>query len=311
MASHWVKDYFTFTKRERIAIIILVLSILAVYFLPTLFSNHPSSFNERDKVRLDSLAQLFNEPDSAQLRQPVATNTQQNNPRKIELFSFDPNTASANDWARLGINQKTVSIIQHYIQRGGKFHTADDLKKIYSLTHEDYERLKTFIRIEGGTPQRISHADSSKIKIPDTSFHYGRLRKDFFAIEINSVDSTTLCRLPGIGGKLAARIIRFRDRLGGFYSIDQVAETYGLPDTTFNKIRPFLNLGAKPLVTININEANVDRLRQHPYISWSTARALVQYREQHGAFKAVEELSKISAFGSDQLKRLFPYLSTY
>ena len=311
MSSNWVKDYFTFTKRERIAIIILVSLILSVYFLPTLFSSHPASLNEKDRARLDSLAQLFNEPDSAVVTHPISNYTYHNSQREFELFSFDPNTASPNDWARLGINQKTIQIIEHYIQRGGKFRKADDLKKIYGLRQRDYERLKPYIKIETERPAAIANVDSFRRKVPDTLFQNERIRKDFFAVEINIVDSATLCRLPGIGNKLASRIIHFRDRLGGFYSIDQISETYGLPDTTFNKIKSFLTLGSRSLVTINVNEADVDRLRQHPYISWSMARALVQYRDQHGPFKSVEELSKISVFGNDQLKRLIPYLSTY
>jgi competence ComEA-like helix-hairpin-helix protein len=116
--------------------------------------------------------------------------------------------------------------------------------------------------------------------------------------------------LPGIGSKLANRIIRFRDKLGGFYSVEQVGETYGLPDSTFQKIKPFLILGDRPLVRININTADAATLKEHPYIGWTAARALVAYRAQHGPFSTIEDVEKVSPILADQIKRLIPYLST-
>jgi competence ComEA-like helix-hairpin-helix protein len=130
-------------------------------------------------------------------------------------------------------------------------------------------------------------------------------------IELNSTDTSELIRLPGIGNKLANRIIHFRDRLGGFYSVEQVAETYGVPDSTFKKIKPFLILGNKPLNRININEADATRLKEHPYIGWRAANSIVEYRRQHGPFQRVEDILLVGTILPEQLKRLIPYLSTY
>jgi DNA uptake protein ComE-like DNA-binding protein len=69
-----------------------------------------------------------------------------------------------------------------------------------------------------------------------------KLRFTIFIIDINSADTTSFIALPGIGSKLAARIINFRDKLGGFYSVAQVGETFGLPDSTFQKIKQYLKL---------------------------------------------------------------------
>jgi len=311
MSSNWIKDYLTFNKQERIAIIILVSMIVSVYFLPSFFPNNFKLPDEKERARFDSLAQLFNEADSEQAKRPMVNFSSTKDEPETELFLFDPNNASAGDWQKLGINEKTIRTIIHYLQKGGRFRSANDLKKIYGLRQADYAKLEPYIRIKNreDVPQGVKYSTTRKAL--DTIRYNQSSKKEFFVVELNEVDSASLCKLPGIGNKLASRIIHFRDKLGGFYTIEQVAETYGLPDTTFIKIKPFLNLGTKPVTTININEANVDRLRTHPYISWSMARALVQYREQHGPFKAVDDISKISVFGSDQLKRLIPYLSTY
>ena len=109
---------------------------------------------------------------------------------------------------------------------------------------------------------------------------------------VNEADTTAFIALPGIGTKLATRIISFREKLGGFYSVDQVGETYGLSDSSFQKIRPYLvNAGVVRLM--DLNAVTAEELKDHPYFRWALARAIVAYRNQHGPFKDLSEL-KIS-----------------
>jgi competence ComEA-like helix-hairpin-helix protein len=125
--------------------------------------------------------------------------------------------------------------------------------------------------------------------------------------DINSADVNAFIALPGIGEKLAGRIINFRDKLGGFYAVEQVKETYGLPDSTFQMIRQYLklNTGVKK---ININTASKEDLKSHPYIRWNLANAIVEYRNQHGAFKTLEELKNIVVIDETTYKKTSPYL---
>ena len=105
-----------------------------------------------------------------------------------------------------------------------------------------------------------------------------------YVIDINTADTSAFISLPGIGSKLAARIVNFRDKLGGFYSIDQVGETFGLPDSTFQKIKQYLKLENTSIKKININTATVDELKAHPYIKYSVANPIIAYRNEHGPF---------------------------
>lgn len=114
--------------------------------------------------------------------------------------------------------------------------------------------------------------------------------------------------MPGIGNKLAARIVNFRDKLGGFYSLNQLAEVYGLPDSTFQKLSGRFKLSAEDIVVININTADVNDLKQHPYIKWNAANAIVEFRRQHGNYKSLEELLQIDFIAPDLLKKVSPYL---
>jgi competence ComEA-like helix-hairpin-helix protein len=216
------------------------------------------------------------------------------------IFYFDPNTLNAEGWKQLGVNERTIRTITHYLQKGGTFRVAEDLKRIYGLSKMDCEKLIPYVRIE-------SAAESSKLKYQNDSARKPR-SPVLTPIDINSADTTAFILLPGIGSKLATRIINFREKLGGFYSIDQVGETFGLPDSTFQKIKRFLKLPDPVVKNININTATLEELKTHPYIRWQLAKSIVAYRNEHGAFKSLEELKNIMAITMQHYEKMVPYL---
>ena len=315
MPSNFARDYLSFTKKERIGIITLVTLILSVYFLPQLFPKNDvkptakeiSAFQELANELEDEDSEKPNEASMATLTNPVpVVDTRE----KTTVFNFDPNTIGVEDWKRLGIRARTAETIRRYISKGGQFKKPEDLEKIYGLRHEDFLRLEPYVRITANTPTIFTEKEKP-YHARDTPFVTKAMVRKISVVELNTADTVALINLPGIGPALARRIIHFRDRLGGFYSIDQVKETYGVSDSTFNIIKPYLILGNTPVTHININAADAATLKQHPYFTWAMANALVQYREQHGPFQHLEDLSAINAILPDQLKRLIPYLSIY
>jgi competence protein ComEA len=129
-------------------------------------------------------------------------------------------------------------------------------------------------------------------------------------IDINEADTTAWMSLPGIGPVLANRIIRYRNRLGGFYAISQVAETFGLPDSTFVKIQASLQLNKVSLKNLDINQMDEKSLAQHPYIHYKLARLIVLYRSNNGPFREAEELLGIPLVDDSIYRKLEPYIKT-
>lgn len=223
------------------------------------------------------------------------------NNTKHELFYFDPNTLSPEGWQRLGVREKTIVTIQKYLNKGGHFYKVDDLKKIYGIDVNDFSRWQPYIRI------KTNRDSSMKTKFENKKQQFSN-KPTYNAIDVNTCDTTAFIALPGIGSKLALRIINFRDKLGGFYSIDQIDEIYGLPDSTFQKIKPYLKLEKIDLKKININTATKDEMKSHPYIKWTLANAIVEYRNQHGNFLSLEDLKKINLIPDELFNKLEPYL---
>jgi competence ComEA-like helix-hairpin-helix protein len=130
----------------------------------------------------------------------------------------------------------------------------------------------------------------------------------YSAIDINIADTSAFVSLPGIGSKLASRIVSFREKLGGFCTIEQIGETYGLPDSTFQKIKQYLKIDNPSLKKIDLNTATVDDLKIHPYIRLSLANPIVAYRNEHGAFSKIEDIKKVMAVTDEIYKKIAPYL---
>ena len=209
---------------------------------------------------------------------------------KPVLFYFDPNTINPEQWKALGLRDKTIQTIHNYRERGGRFSSPQDLQKIYGLHPDDYQRLLPFVRIAHDIPR------TNDQKTATTPFRNASTHKLVSSepIDINTADTAAWISLRGIGTKLASRIVNFRQKLGGFFSVDQVAETYALPDSTFLKIRPLLKMSDSLPARMDINTADANTLKQHPYIRWNLANAIVQYRNQHGAFKSIDDLQQLA-----------------
>ena len=218
-----------------------------------------------------------------------------------EVFAFDPNTAGDEEWKRMGLTSKTIKTLNNFRSKGGKFYRREDLQKIWGLPDGFYERVKDHISIAAIPKKEFDNT------YPKPA--YEKYERSIAEVDINEGDSTAFDALPGIGEKLAYRITNFRDKLGGFYSVEQVKETYGLPDSTFQKIKPYLHIGRAAVKKINVNSATKEELKLHPYIRWQLANVIVEYRNQHGAYKSIEELKNIAVIDEAIFQKISPYLS--
>jgi competence protein ComEA len=340
----WIKQYLSFSKKERMGLAVLLVLISAMWLLPEFFGSEKRLSASLIR-KADSLMQNMNDSTGNAIKSTAII--------YFRSFPFDPNTLNADGWKELGLRQKTIETIQKYIASGARFRKPSDLSKIYSLRPDEATRLIPYVVIKTDSRTWINDKVSNYSTYPDNKFYRNDVKRyrinysvrtakpanalnaanptnsanyssgqgrtypyknngrfDISPVDINAADTTVFIALPGIGSRLATRIIQFREKLGGFHSIMQVAEIYGLKDSVFQLIKPFLILGTNGIKKININTAGIDSLNAHPYIQYPEARAIVQYRNQHGLFKDAGELLKISIINVEWLDRISPYLST-
>lgn len=277
-----------------------------------------------DKALLQQLdkqmGQLKQESEGPKAANPHAANPPPYSPASMgataqrpggRLFYFDPNSLPEAGWKALGLRDKTIQTIVHYLEKGGRFRQPEDLGKVYGLYPDEYARLFPFIRIEQPAPAaKKEYSGVATASYSNSKSYTPYLSKAATAhvIEINAADTLSFSTLPGIGNRLAARIVHFRDKLGGFYSVEQVGETFALPDSVFQQIKQWLRCDSSTIHRVNINTADAAILKQHPYIRWNIANAIVEYRRQHGIYKSVDELQRIDIIEPELFRKLKPYL---
>lgn len=302
--KRFVKDYLTFSKNERIAGFIL-LSLLVIFYLPGRLFKSSEAITIEENQELARMFDAADKKDSAIKNEEDETNSFSYHytpePEYLEgdLFKFDPNTLPAEGWKKLGLNEKTTKTLLNYRNKGGRFYKPEDLKKIWGMPTGFYERVRPYINL----PEYASNYELKPIP------GYKPDERKILVVDINQADTTEFIALPGIGNKLANRIINFREKLGGFYSIEQVGETYGVPDSTFQYIRKMLKVLPGMIRKININTATKDELKMHPYIKWNLANAIVEYRNQHGDYSNLSELRNIAIIDETAYNKMLPYLS--
>lgn len=308
--KNFVRDYLRFSRRDRIGMAVLLVILAAVFFLPAILSTGSGKTKARADTSWVAAARRLEQHHSAdQTREKNEAPSpyyryeeagyQKDRIRTGELFYFDPNTLDAPGWQRLGLRDKTIHTIQNYLAKGGHFRKPEDLKRIYGLFPDEFARIEPYIRISPeNQEQPARHTENASP---------GTFSSKPAPFDINSADTTRLIALPGIGSKLASRIINFRDKLGGFYSVSQVGETYGLPDSTFQKIRPYLQADPGQIRKININTATADELKTHPYIRWQLAKTIIAYRNEHGPFAKIEDIKRIMAITEEVFNKIVPY----
>ena len=311
--KEWVTEYFHFSRRDRLAILFLLVLTLIIYLLPKIVRPVPppvkadtawmAAVKELEELEAENGEREKGKEKKYYRRQGSYEQTENTVSRPVELFYFDPNTLSADGWRRLGLREKTIQTIERYRNKGGRFRQASDLERIYGLFPDEYERLAPWVQIAVEPETQTEKKDRVIEKSAD------RRKPVINIIDINTADTADFISLPGIGSKLAGRIVNFRDKLGGFYAVGQLAETFGLPDSTFQKIRPWLKLDSPLLRKININSASLEELKAHPYIRYTLARPLLAYRTEHGRFAKPEDLKKIAAVSEEVYQKLIPYLS--
>ncbi len=143
-----------------------------------------------------------------------------------------------------------------------------------------------------------SHFPSARTKFPEGT-----------VIELNAADTTILKKVPGIGSSFARRIVKYRNLLGGYYTVAQLSEVYGIDEDRYLALAPWFRADASLVCPIRINRLAADSLPYHPYLNKAQKRVLRQLRRQKGRIEGWENLQLLEEFAPADRERLGPYLS--
>jgi len=292
----YLRTYFGFSESETNGFIIFIPLIVLILFVPSLLKRYLISNSNIDRSLEEKIFEEW-----------VAENE-----RKIQLkdtttfvplvFDFDPNLASVEQFIELGFKEKIALRIENYRNKGGQFRSKEDLLKIYGISEPQVKRLWDNIVI----------APRPRQEYPVSNQKNGNKKREtknpIIRRNLNLVTADSLIKIRGIGSVLSERIIKYRNSLGGFMTIDQLSEVYGLKEEVIDRIKERYIVDPVEITKVNINADSVTDLAKHPYISYSLAKIMLAYRNQHGDYLTIDELMNIKVMNDSLFQKLSPYL---
>ncbi len=290
------KDWFHFSTPQRTAIIILVIFILLVNGLRILWDD--IAFVPLMK-KVDT--SLFHQIEMIEVSEEAVDSLRNHEQETNDLEPFDPNTATLEQFLRLGLNRGQARSIIKYRSSGGTFQKRKDFKKLYVIDENDYRRLAPYIKISGKTPQ-YDHALEKASQRND-------IKKEQMQVALNQCDSSDLVKLKGIGPVFASRIIKYRELLGGYVDVNQLLEVYGMDSSRLEPLKDFITLDTANLKVLSLNHASFGDLIRHPYLNKHKVKAIMHYRKMQGHFNSTDELMKNNILTQDQYHQVIPYLN--
>ncbi len=281
-----LREYFAFPKKERQGLLVLFIIWFAIIIYKW-FSTYNHHYDDwKIQIKTDSFI-VASEKKIFDKNLIKESNTELN----FNKFSKSIIESNFNELKHLGISSRTSAIIMKFINSGAKLESRESIEKIYGI--DDNEKkilLENFLFTELENKLEIKKSFNLEI------------------IDINTCDSASLESLPRIGPALSTRIIKYRNRLGGFIDKKQLLEVYGLDSTVLKLIESKIDVDIRSIKKIKINQVQYDDLSKFPYLSFKLARVIINYREQHGSFNSKEDLLKIHLMNHKIIDKLEPYI---
>ena len=201
--------------------------------------------------------------------------------------------------------------------------TAPNIAENANVSQQSSSRKTSATNVNNATQEAFTEKDSkSENKKESVSERVERLtsyarpsysRAEKFQegtiVELNTADTTILKKVPGIGSAFAKRIVGYRNLLGGYYSVTQLSEVYGMDEDRYNALAPWFSVDPSLISRLSVNTMSQDSLRRHPYIDYGQARIITQLRKQKGKLSGWENLQLLNEFTDADKIRLQYYLS--
>ncbi len=285
-----LKSHFKFKKHERSGIFFLLLIIVVlqgIYFYikaSPFESQSQLALNTLEQSRLDSIKkQVLNE-----------------NPSKI--FPFNPNYITDFKGYTLGISPTELNRLFAFRKQGNFVNSPEEFQRVTQISDSLLQVLAPYFTFPKWTQKR-NHQTKKE--------NADGIRENSTTIrDLNGVTAVELKEIRGIGDKLSARIIKFRDRLGGFLVNDQLYDVYGLePEVVQRALKKFKVLQPPKVEKINVNSATAEEISRLVYINRKVAEEIVTLRNEKGEIQSFEELFNIIGFPINKIDRIKLYLS--
>ena len=281
-----VKSHFSFNKQERSGILYLfvLIIVLQLFYLGLKYNPFKS-----DIIRFELDIENQSAYDSL-----VIFSKKEN---KSAIKMFNPNFISDFKGYSLGMSIDEIDRIKRFRAQDKWINSIEEFQKITKVSDSLLKTISPFFKFPDWVNKKKKRLE-------------GRAKEKLIVLkDLNKASALELQQIRGIGEKLSARIVKFRDRLGVFLVNEQLYDVYGLePEVIKRVLKQYQVLYPPNIKKININTANIDELTTLVYFKYKMAENIVRYRKENGPFESKEDLFNVVGFPINKIDRIALYL---
>ena len=288
------EDPFVISKRSKRGLLVLILASLGLIFFPRVYMFFQNE--EAFVINSEQIAE-FERTHKKFKKRNYSYYTSKKKKYQVPTSKFNPNLYTLSDWVNLGLSAKQSVVVLKFTERG--IYSEEDLKRIFVIPEVLFELIRDSVVY----PERIQNSPNQEA--------FKKRVKHIAQLNLNTADTTEFMKIYGIGAFYAKQIIRYREKLGGFFTKEQLLEVWKMTPEAYDKIKDHVFISENDVQRIHINSVTIEELKAHPYLNWNKANSIIKMRTQRNGFKNIEELKESVLIDSETYEKLFPYLSLY
>jgi DNA uptake protein ComE-like DNA-binding protein len=292
MAFNMIKDYFKFTQEQRRGIGVLF-GIIVTLQLVCFFVD----FSAIEKEYPDKQKWLSLQPE-------INTGKLVNHGDIPKMYPFNPNFISDYKGYKLGMSIQEIDRLLAFRKNNKFINSAKEFQNVTKVSDSLLNAIAPFFKF----PDWVNHKKDFKGYKDFSNAAFAKKEK-IVLIDINQATKEDLIKIYGIGEAISIRILTQKEKLGGFVSMEQLNDVWGLSPEVIANLNTRFTIAKLPnLNKIDINNASLKELSQFFYFKYDLARQIVKYRSMNGNFENIEDLIKINGFPVEKADFIALYL---
>lgn len=287
--------YLVFTKEQRNGIVVLFILILLLQLVSYFVDFSPCS---KEKPEKKQWLALQSELDSLKQNQPESL---------FKIHPFNPNFITDFKGYKLGMSVEQIDRLLAYRKQDKFVNSAEEFQKITGISDSLLKTMEPYFKFPDWVNEKVA-ASEFKSNWVDYSKNKSEVKPKVVVVDVNLATKDDFTKVYGIGDAISNRILKQRDLLGSFVSMEQMSDVWGLSPEVIEKLHQQFAIISKPNPKkININQASIKELGQFPYFRYPISKNIVSYRSMNGDIK-IEDLTKIKEMPNDKIKIIALYL---
>lgn len=292
MTFKTIKSYFKFSRGQRSGIFLFfgIIIVLQLAYFFTDFSSLSKISPEKEKW--------------LSLQSEIDSMKQQKRDYVPKIYPFNPNFITDYKGYKLGMSVAEIDRLLAF-RKGNKYvNSPKEFQNVTKISDSLLNVISPYFKFPDWVNNKKGFKDYKKY--PNTAF---AKKEKIVIIDINQASQEDLIKIYGIGEAISLRILKFKESLGGFVSMEQMKDVWGLSDEVIENLNSHFKVLALPnLKKIDINNASIKELSQFPYFKYPLSKNIVTYRSMNGDIKNIDDLTKIKGLSIDKANIIALYL---